>query len=919
MVNREHVGALSPADGSALEWNPGSISYEGNKAMEATPRGIFTGGDTPTQGGVNVGRIAFYDFNSVPAGNGVETVITEPISGRVNPTAEEWTVKGTAQVSTGSVARVDLEVYDRQSEQYLADNLTSWSDTFNTIEVNLATTGAVSTDWSQPLTIIGNRKLLLRARTASSTGVVDNTKAVKKTETFGFTNQPPNTDVTGLSAALVKTMTFTVTGTATDDVGVNSIGLRIQDGDNRYLQEDGSVSATSYTFRFAPDVVGALSTNWSKEITVPTEGFWKARARATDTTGESDLDTGDRQWIVSEDGAAPTVSIGAPATMIPPTAAPTLVVAPGGPLTFSGSAEDDGTLNNVQIRLRNTTTRENLSVGGVWGPDLPMDWHTISPVSLDESSYNWSYTTPFNLRPGSYSFEVRATDDLGLQTASADQGKLSINAQVVGDAAPDARLNVTGTVTGGQTLQLDLAGTATDNLGVSDVRVTLLDGDTSRYLQPDGTLATAYAELPATLATPGATSTTWTYGVALPQGGDWNVTALAFDTVGQQDTSTSGATARYRIYPGDVPPTMTENLLAPEEGTTFTDGRIFVSGRSEDDQAMQRVEVAVVNSVGRYMNASGAFPNTTVTWITAFLTSPGTVGSNFSFSTPVVPAGAYTVRVRDGQPRPGHGGAVRATRHGDAPGGQHRPGGGLLGLVHRERLHVRRSHLDRRGRRHADLRMELRQRHRHRGAAHADLHHDQRGQPLHRDPDRDRRVGHLQRAGEQDGHDHRTDGQRRADARDQPAGVHEPDLQLLRGRVGGPQHGRHVHLLLELRCNRREHEHLDRCVTHVPWGRHLHGDAHHHGRLGQGELGDQGHHVHGAGEQRRAHACDQHAGVHKPDLQLLQRRIGGPQHRRHVHLQVGLRDHRPGDEHLGQPVGTHVPRGRHLHGDADDD
>ena len=45
------------------------------------------------------------------ASNGVETVITEPISGRVNPTAEEWTVKGTAQVTSGNVARVDLEVY----------------------------------------------------------------------------------------------------------------------------------------------------------------------------------------------------------------------------------------------------------------------------------------------------------------------------------------------------------------------------------------------------------------------------------------------------------------------------------------------------------------------------------------------------------------------------------------------------------------------------------------------------------------------------------------------------------------------------------------------------------------------------------------------------------------------------------------
>ena len=39
VVNREHVGALNPADGKALEWNPGSNSFEGNKAMDSHPTG----------------------------------------------------------------------------------------------------------------------------------------------------------------------------------------------------------------------------------------------------------------------------------------------------------------------------------------------------------------------------------------------------------------------------------------------------------------------------------------------------------------------------------------------------------------------------------------------------------------------------------------------------------------------------------------------------------------------------------------------------------------------------------------------------------------------------------------------------------------------------------------------------------------
>ena len=54
-MNREHLGALNPVDGKALEWNPGSDSYEGNKAMLVTSRGLVTGGDALMQGGANVG------------------------------------------------------------------------------------------------------------------------------------------------------------------------------------------------------------------------------------------------------------------------------------------------------------------------------------------------------------------------------------------------------------------------------------------------------------------------------------------------------------------------------------------------------------------------------------------------------------------------------------------------------------------------------------------------------------------------------------------------------------------------------------------------------------------------------------------------------------------------------------------------
>ncbi|MFB9313974.1 PKD domain-containing protein [Nocardioides plantarum] len=645
VVNREHIGALNPVDGTAVDWNPGSNSFEGNKAMEVTARGLVTGGDATTQGEYNVGRIAIYDFNSLPAANGIDTTITDPIEGRVREADAPFTVTGTASVTTGSVGRVEVEVQDRDRQRWLQDDLTTWGTAANTINATLTSTGARTATWSLPLTVTGNRKMKLLARTISSTGASDPTKDTKKFETFGLDDQPPNTGISG-PASPVRTMTFTITGTATDDVGVNSVSLTVRDVNNRYLQADGTASATYNAFRITPDVVGATSTTWTYEVTLPYEGEWQAQARATDTAGQSDLDTSDRSWIVSETGVAPSVSISAPTTMVPPTSVPTLVLAPGQPLTFSGSADDDEALDTVEISLRNATTREQLASDGTWGTDAIAGAYRVSPLNLTGRSHAWSYTTPFDLRPGTYSFTVRATDKLGLTTSTANQGRLTISVQVIGDAPPNGLLSVTGTVTGGQSLHLDLAGTATDDRGVAEVRVALEEQDSSRYLQPNGSLAAAYATRSAVLATPHGTSTGWTLPIDLPTQGDWAVTVYAYDTAGQQDTSTSGATARYRIYPGDTPPVLTDALLNPLEGTTFADGKIFISGRAEDDQAMQRVEVGVVNAAGQYMSSSGTFTSTTASWRTAFLTSPGTPGSNFSFTTPVVPEGTYTVRVR---------------------------------------------------------------------------------------------------------------------------------------------------------------------------------------------------------------------------------------------------------------------------------
>ena len=87
-----------------------------------------------------------------------------------------------------------------------------------------------------------------------------------------------------------------------------------------------------------------------------------------------------------------------------------------------------------------------------------------------------------------------------------------------------------------KSLTVNLAGTATDDVGLESVRVSLQDRDTGRYLQANGTMAAAIAFRNATLTPPNGTSASWCLpAITLPTGGNWRFTAIAFDTRGQQD------------------------------------------------------------------------------------------------------------------------------------------------------------------------------------------------------------------------------------------------------------------------------------------------------------------------------------------------------------------------------------------------
>ena len=80
------------------------------------PRGgLLIGGDATTKGGYNVGRIAVFDFSSIPAANGTNTTIVDPIEGRVKRPKRRSPSPAPPRATSG-VNRVELTVFDRDTQ-----------------------------------------------------------------------------------------------------------------------------------------------------------------------------------------------------------------------------------------------------------------------------------------------------------------------------------------------------------------------------------------------------------------------------------------------------------------------------------------------------------------------------------------------------------------------------------------------------------------------------------------------------------------------------------------------------------------------------------------------------------------------------------------------------------------------------------
>ena len=650
VVRREQIGGLDPDTGKSMPWTPGSNSLVGVQALTAVPRGLLVYHDGAVLGGENIGSHGFFDFATVPDPGTPETTITDP-----------WPVETLdglpflmmgAASADGGVAGVEIDVRNNGTNEYLQDDLVSWAPGLNTFDAStLLDPGAAYTVWTQNLEGWETGTYRIRARTYEIGGASDPTQAVQTVEVDAFLDFPPTTEIIypALGDPPPTTNTFTMTGTAADDFGVASVSVVVKNMVTlQYLQPNGTMGPNFVRLPATVDNPGALTTAWSIELTVPS-GSWRITAAATDTAGQMDNGFRVTQFTLDPDNEEPQLFIDFPPPFFPLEANTSFVI--------SGTASDESAIDRVELVVQNQQTTLGIQPNGNYGVLPTLGGWVDAELNGPVDNPTWTLQTP-NLPPGFYVVTGWAIDDVGARTL--ERPVSFFISQVPGDFQPDTTFDQAGYDQDRESLDVNLSGTAMDDIGVARVAVTIretfqqdLGVQGRRYVDENGGFAGAYTEIDTVMSGP-AQAPTWSLsGLTLPEPSDYTITVKAVDGSDQYDIDQTGATARWLIFPGDPDPYTW--IQGPNEGDNPPSGPVILSGRAFDDVdptcspgftcGVQRVEVQIVNSAGLFLDALDAF-TPIESWLEVFLTNPGGQFSNWSYSTSPLTDDDYTIRAR---------------------------------------------------------------------------------------------------------------------------------------------------------------------------------------------------------------------------------------------------------------------------------
>ena len=428
----------------------------------------------------------------------------------------------------------------------------------------------------------------------------------------------------------------TISGTATDDQsGVGSVLVGIKNRTtNDWLQANGTWGSTVYRAPATLDVPGGTSVNWTRTWT-PIAGSFAVNVITTDAVGNEDPN---RPNVLF------TVTAGAPDTQAPngtvtvPTANQTFQL---GTVIMSGNATDNVGVGQVLVAIKNKTTSQwwNGSAwqsGFVWAGNA-----SLGSPGAPSSAWSYSWAAP---AAGSYLLQVRADDTSGNMDPTKPSVSFSVTATAPDTQAPNPGITVPSANQNFPLGPVITSGSATDNVGVTQVRVAIKNKATNQWWTGSAWQSGFVWGGNATLGSPGAPTTSWSYTFAVPANGSYAIEARADDAAGNFTATPLVSFTVTSSAPDTQAPNPTTNV--PSNNQTFSPGLIIMGGNATDNVGVTRVRAAVKNkTTNQWWN--GTSWQSTFAWAgDANLGSPGSASTSWTFSFNATSAASYALQVR---------------------------------------------------------------------------------------------------------------------------------------------------------------------------------------------------------------------------------------------------------------------------------
>jgi hypothetical protein len=444
----------------------------------------------------------------------------------------------------------------------------------------------------------------------------------------------------------------TLSGTATDDTAVGNVELSVQDFTTGlwWNASNQSWEATQTNSIAAYSATNANNVSWRWVfLGVSAQGRYVVMAKTRDHNGN--LSQPVMRTFAMPGATAPPV----PAAPVLDTARPNGIqltptanqVFPRAAVNFTGTATDNVGVTSVRIAIKRLSDGRWLSSPTSSSFGTAFRWMETAVDVPGATAVNWTFTwtTPPSAG-GAFQTLVEARDAVGNVDTSKPQIPFSTTNLLPDLTAPETTMTApTGTeepfdIASGVTI----TGDATDNIGVGGVRLAITN--LAGLTWTGSGWSSGGTGVEATLTTPAAVATDWSYTFNPPVGDIYTVTATARDTGGLADP-TPTAPVSFTVT-GSLPDTVapdatvtvpTNNQVLPISGVTFT-------GNATDNIGVADVKVAIRNRTTlRWWNGSSWV--TATTWLPgAVLTGAGTPVTGWSFSWTPPATGLYAVTVR---------------------------------------------------------------------------------------------------------------------------------------------------------------------------------------------------------------------------------------------------------------------------------